>query len=148
MKTAKLYLCDNGACYCHDHLGMTAKATGRDISGQPICPVQPSDVRDMEAQGFTLACEKCGAQASVLARSERSPVRSLSRRGASSSLVTCLAAIGLRSNPHSDRRPDAPARRPISPCAPTVPTVTDRRPTALRDSACRYRYSGSGTRLH
>ena len=66
MKTAKLYMCDNGACYCRDHLGMTARATGRDISGQPIYPVQWTDVRDMEAQGFTLTCETCGVQASVL----------------------------------------------------------------------------------
>ena len=34
--TATIYLVDNGAAYCEAHLGATAKATGRDISGQEI----------------------------------------------------------------------------------------------------------------
>ena len=66
MTTAQLFLCDNGACYCADHLGATAKATGRDISGQPIYRLTPSDVRELETHGVAVACERCGATASMI----------------------------------------------------------------------------------
>lgn len=60
-----IYLCDNGAAYCGDHLGMTAKHTGRDISGQEIYRVTPDDVAYM---GLAVRCEKpgCGRRASAL----------------------------------------------------------------------------------
>lgn len=59
-KTTGLYFTDNGAIYCHDHLGYTAKATGRDISGQPIARVTFADRADAAAQGWPLCCECCG----------------------------------------------------------------------------------------
>jgi hypothetical protein len=61
MRDTTIYLCDNGAAYCGEHLGATAKATGRDISGQPIMAITP----DM---GVTVTCEqpKCGRRSSVL----------------------------------------------------------------------------------
>lgn len=52
-----IYLTDNGAAYCGDHLGMTAKNTGHDISGQPIYRVTSDDVR---ITGHQVRCEKCG----------------------------------------------------------------------------------------
>lgn len=61
-----LYLTDNGACYCGDHLGYTAKHTGRDISGQPILPVTPDVVSEADSVGASLACESCGRTASRL----------------------------------------------------------------------------------
>lgn len=64
----KIYSCDNGALYCEEHLGMTARATGRDISGKKIRRVRLSDVREFEAMGLTLACETCGCEASVAGR--------------------------------------------------------------------------------
>lgn len=59
-----IYLVDNGAAYCGDHLGMTARHTGRDISGQPIYRVTPEDVRDVGLD--VLRCETCGRKASAL----------------------------------------------------------------------------------
>lgn len=63
-----LYLTDNGACYCGEHLGSTARHTGRDISGQPIYPVTPEDAREAKAMGVDLTCERprCGRTASLL----------------------------------------------------------------------------------
>jgi len=68
VQSEALYLTDNGACYCGAHLGMTAKATGRDISGQPIHRVTPDDVREAKAIGCDLTCEtpRCGRTASAL----------------------------------------------------------------------------------
>ena len=54
-----LYSCDNGAIYCRDHLGITARMTGRDISGQPIQKIGP---RDVEGLDWEPACETCGAR--------------------------------------------------------------------------------------
>lgn len=51
-----LFLVDNGACLCERHLGYTAAATGRDISGQPIHRITPADV---EALGYAPECETC-----------------------------------------------------------------------------------------
>lgn len=55
----RIYLGDNGRVYCGAHLGATAKATGRDLSGQPILAVD----RRMEQEflgGASLMCERCG----------------------------------------------------------------------------------------
>lgn len=54
---AALYLCDNGACYCGAHLGMTAKATGRDISGQRVLRLTDAD----RAEHPEIVCEGCAA---------------------------------------------------------------------------------------
>jgi hypothetical protein len=64
-----IYLGDNGRCYCGEHLGYTAKATGRDLSGQAVYRVTPEDAREAQAMGATLTCEqpRCGRTASLLA---------------------------------------------------------------------------------
>ena len=48
-----LWYCDGGLCLCTDHLGMTARETGRDLSGQRIMAVEFE--ADYEAR-----CETCG----------------------------------------------------------------------------------------
>ncbi len=55
-----IYFCDNGATYCGDHLGMTAKHTGRDRSGQKIHAVTADDAREGAKVGFEITCEMCG----------------------------------------------------------------------------------------
>jgi hypothetical protein len=50
-----LYLCDNGACCCGEHLGMTAKATGHDISGQKIIRITRHVLA--ESGGAVFQCE-------------------------------------------------------------------------------------------
>lgn len=59
-----IYLTDNGAAYCGEHLGITAKATGRDLSGQPIMPLTPAAVKEAAEMGFEFECEQCGKKAS------------------------------------------------------------------------------------
>lgn len=64
-----VYLTDNGAAYCGAHLGASAKATGRDISGQPIVAVTADVARQANAEcGYVPTCEhpKCGRVASLL----------------------------------------------------------------------------------
>lgn len=61
-KDADLYLCDNGACYCGKHLGMTARFTGRDLSGQPIAHVDADTRSQATDMGITLRCETCGTE--------------------------------------------------------------------------------------
>jgi len=64
---ARIYLTDNGRALCTDHLGVSARMTGRDISGQPILALSPEDVRySIEAEGWHPACESCGALASLV----------------------------------------------------------------------------------
>lgn len=61
-----IYLGDNGRAYCGDHLGATASATMRDLSGQQIEAVSPDDVAYCEAQGWPVpTCEEpgCGRSA-------------------------------------------------------------------------------------
>lgn len=55
-----LYLCDNGMVLCGRHLGASARATGRDISGQPIHRMTAMDKRQwvLEA-GRPVRCEIC-----------------------------------------------------------------------------------------
>lgn len=65
-ESAALYFTDNGAVLCGDHLGMTAKASGRDISGQKIEKVTPDDVRWAQGEGWTIKCEHCGRVGSLL----------------------------------------------------------------------------------
>jgi len=53
-----LYLADNGRCYCGEHLGATARSTGRDTSGQ--C-VERLDAREVLASGMPLDAFRCEA---------------------------------------------------------------------------------------
>lgn len=61
-----LYLTDNGAALCGEHLGASARYTGCDISGQPIESVTPEVAREAQAMGWTIECECCGKKASLL----------------------------------------------------------------------------------
>jgi len=57
-----LYLGDNGICLCGAHLGMTARFSGRDISGQRVYRLQPEDDaegRKMSAEFQGFKCEVC-----------------------------------------------------------------------------------------
>lgn len=59
-----IYLCDNGAAYCGDHLGISARMTGRDISGQRIMAVTPPMAREYAAEYHTpVRCEQCHKEA-------------------------------------------------------------------------------------
>ena len=64
-----LYLGDNGICLCGAHLGMTARYSGRDISGQRIYRLSPEDDREgrkmsTEFRGFR--CEVCKRPQSLI----------------------------------------------------------------------------------
>lgn len=59
-----VYLGDNGRCYCGLHSGMSARYTGRDISGQTVYRVTPDDARAYPE----LCCEECGAKPSLIWR--------------------------------------------------------------------------------
>ena len=73
-----LYFTDNGAVYCGAHLGATAQATGRDISGQKIKRVSLYDVREWRTMTPALpdpCCEQCkkpfvGAEVTLLLADE------------------------------------------------------------------------------
>lgn len=57
-----IYLADNGAAYCGEHLGHTAKMTGRDISGQRIMRVTAEDAafwKQHNQAGNPPMCETC-----------------------------------------------------------------------------------------
>lgn len=57
-----IYLTDNGAAYCGEHLGYSAKTTGRDISGQRIARVSAADAEWWRANnmvGNPPMCETC-----------------------------------------------------------------------------------------
>ena len=55
-----LYLGDNGRCFCGNHAGITAKVTGRDLSGQKVQKVTPADQEYMRAEfDATFECEDC-----------------------------------------------------------------------------------------
>lgn len=53
----RLYNTDNGAIYCGDHCGSSARFTGRDISGQKIEEVNPGNREEW------CSCESCGMRA-------------------------------------------------------------------------------------
>jgi len=54
-----LYLGDGGACFCGRHAGITARTTGRDLSGQPVYRLTPRDAAEALAEGIPLRCELC-----------------------------------------------------------------------------------------
>lgn len=70
VKPDALYLGDNGRCCCGEHLGTTARLTGRDLSGQPIEEITPDMLPECAALGFTPKCEepRCGKAVSALWR--------------------------------------------------------------------------------
>lgn len=55
-----LYLGDNGRALCGEHLGATAKTTGRDLSGHNVTRVTPEMLRHHK-ETKTIRCEhpKC-----------------------------------------------------------------------------------------
>jgi len=55
-----LYLGDNGRCYCGACSGMSARYTGRDISGQRVHRVTPRAHRAFQRAGHDVACDRCG----------------------------------------------------------------------------------------
>jgi len=59
-----VYLGDNGCAYCGEHLGMTGRTTGRDLSGQALYKMTPEDAR----QHPEIRCEvpSCGKKPSTL----------------------------------------------------------------------------------
>ncbi len=61
LRADTLYLGDNGRAFCGTLrcAGMTAFASGRDLSGQPVVPItRPGEIREALAAG--IACETCG----------------------------------------------------------------------------------------
>lgn len=63
-----LYLGDNGRIYCGEHLGSSAKHSGRDISGKTIQPVTPEDAKYAADMGIPMECEdaRCDRTPSLL----------------------------------------------------------------------------------
>lgn len=61
---AVIYLGDNGRAYCGEHLGHTARTTGRDLSGQAILAITPEIAADPDAA--EIKCEQCGKRPSRL----------------------------------------------------------------------------------
>ena len=61
-----VYLGDNGRAYCGQHLGCTAKASGRDLSGQRLMAVTPEVAAIAAEDGWVPKCEQCGHEASLL----------------------------------------------------------------------------------
>ncbi|MDD5304706.1 MAG: hypothetical protein PHS14_16550 [Elusimicrobia bacterium] len=59
-----LYLTDNGAALCYEHLGASAKYTGCDLSGQPILKVTTAVKAENAECGYpAIKCEQCGKAA-------------------------------------------------------------------------------------
>lgn len=49
LKDDALYFGDNGRCFCGAHAGMTARYTGRDLSGQRVERITPRVVAEYES---------------------------------------------------------------------------------------------------
>jgi hypothetical protein len=56
---ASLYILEGGATYCGEHLPHTAKATGRDINGQPVAEITEAALAELP-ELLDLECETCG----------------------------------------------------------------------------------------
>ena len=68
IQLTSIYLTDNGRALCGAHLGISARMTGRDISGQRIELVTPELAREAQhAYGWGVTCETCGRKASQVA---------------------------------------------------------------------------------
>lgn len=57
----ELYLGDNGRCFCGAHAGMSARYSGRDLSGQPVMKITFADRVEAKRLGWTPQCETCYA---------------------------------------------------------------------------------------
>jgi hypothetical protein len=61
LRPLTLYITDNGRIVCDQHAGASAKATGRDISGQRVDAVTDAfAARWLADVGEQVACEDCG----------------------------------------------------------------------------------------
>ncbi len=58
-----IYFVDNGAVYCGAHLGMSARYTGYDISGQKIERITRKVLKECLEINFIPKCESCGLEA-------------------------------------------------------------------------------------
>ena len=54
-----LYFGDNGRCFCGAHAGMTARYTGRDLSGRRVHKVTEADRAYAKREGWAIGCEEC-----------------------------------------------------------------------------------------
>jgi hypothetical protein len=72
-KSVALFFCDNGRLLCSEHLGATAKATGRDISGQRIMKLNEAARAELVALGCSASCETCGAELKPAAKRVAKP---------------------------------------------------------------------------
>lgn len=61
----KLYIGDNGRVTCLLHAGATAQATGRDLSGQRLMPLDDETKAELSRMigGGPVCCETCRARA-------------------------------------------------------------------------------------
>ncbi len=60
LKDDALYLGDGGHCFCGRHAGMTARFTGRDLSGQRVYRLTATDIAETHREyGVVLRCEMC-----------------------------------------------------------------------------------------
>jgi len=59
---ARLYLGDNGRCFCGSLrcAGSSAFHSGREISGQEVYPLTEMDFVQAKRDGYPLSCETCG----------------------------------------------------------------------------------------
>ena len=58
-----LYAGDNGRILCHECSGITARTTGRDLSGRPVLLMTANDNAEwLRALGQPMRCERCGVQ--------------------------------------------------------------------------------------
>jgi hypothetical protein len=64
VKPHAIYLTDNGRALCGDHLGASARYTGRDISGQEIMEISPDMLGEPGVD--MIRCESCGRRPSRL----------------------------------------------------------------------------------
>lgn len=57
LKADRLYLGDNGRCFCGEHAGCSAKYTGRDLSGQEVLELTYADVKAEGIEPDSFQCE-------------------------------------------------------------------------------------------
>jgi hypothetical protein len=55
-----IYLGDNGRALCGEHLGVTARTTGCDLSGQRLLAIEGAALKQAVAMKYNVACEQCG----------------------------------------------------------------------------------------
>ena len=67
LNESTLYLGDNGRCFCGALrcAGMTARFTGRDLSGQRVLPLVGKTLDAARAEGLDPKSEMCGKTAAA-----------------------------------------------------------------------------------